>query len=72
MITLKVIITSEDRQPIDTLIAVKSIQDYIENRVKYKQYALHKIIISKGWRYSDLTKYGYNKISVKYHDKQIY
>lgn len=72
MLTIKVTLHSNDRQSVDTLIAVKDIQDYNANSIKYKQYALSKICTERGWRYSDLTKYGYNKISVKVHNKQIY
>lgn len=72
MLTIKVTLHSNDRQSIDTLIAVKDIQDYNTNRIKYQQYALSKICTERGWRYSDLTKYGYTKISVKVHNKQIY
>lgn len=72
MLTIKVTLHSNDRQSVDTLIAVKDIQDYNANRINYKQYALSKICTEHGWRYSDLTKYGYTKISVKVHNRQIY
>lgn len=72
MITLKAVFYSNDRQPIDTLISVKSVKDYTENLAYYRRYAIVKICAEKGWRYSDLIKYGYTKLSMRKHIKQIY
>lgn len=72
MLTIKISIHSNDRQSVNTLIAVKDIQDYIEHMAYYKRYAIKKICIERGWSYGDLAKYGYTKIGVKVHNKQIY
>lgn len=72
MITLKAVFHSNDRQPINTLISVKSVKDYAENLAYYRQYAIVKICAEKGWRYNDLSKYGYTKLSICKHIKQIY
>lgn len=72
MVTLKATLYSANRQPIDTLIAVKSIKDYNENKKEYQRYALTKICTERGWRYSDLTKYGYTAINIQIHKRQIY
>lgn len=63
MIDIQVTLTSSNgRRPIATIIHPKSIEDWNENKARYKREAVQLICAKRHMTWRDLQKYGYDTI----------
>ena len=55
-------------KPVSTLIKVKSVKWYKENKSEVHQQALTKICQKRGWTSEDLKRFGYTTLKVRNYD----
>lgn len=63
------LVSSKGYRPMSTLIPVKSLNDFIQNKQDYQQKAATTICAKRGMTVQDLEKYGYNGIKCRVYDK---
>jgi len=65
-----ILLSDKGRQPLTHRVQIQSITDYIEHKEQYREKAILQLCKSRALRPRHLQLYGYNKVTVKFEEKE--
>lgn len=65
-----ILISDKGRAPLSHRVEVKSVEDYKQNKIQYREKAIAQLCKSRAMAVRHLREYGYNQVTVKFEIKE--
>lgn len=65
-----ILISDKGKQPLSHRVTIQSVEDYIANKIQYREKAIVQICVSRHMSIKHLKEQGYNQVTVKFEIKE--